>query len=264
VLSALVIGSAAFAVSILTLFSGFGLGTLLMPVFALFFPVAVAVASTAVVHLLNNLFKLALLARSAVPRVLLAFGLPAVGAAFLGALALNALAHQRAIQAWQLGARRFEVTPVNLTMGLLILGFAVVELAPERRMPRLDPRWLPLGGVLSGFFGGLSGHQGALRAAFLRRADLSPTAFAATTATLACMVDLTRLVVYGAAFLTGRLDGAGDGIDWPVVGTATACAFGGSYAGRRLLPKVTLGVLHWITGGLLAVVGAGLASGVLG
>jgi len=38
-----------------TLFSGFGLGTVLMPAFALVFPLPVAAAATAVVHLANNL-----------------------------------------------------------------------------------------------------------------------------------------------------------------------------------------------------------------
>src|SRR5262249_18547707 len=47
---ALVAGVALFVAG-LTLFSGFGLGTLLMPAFALFLPVPVAVAATAVVHL---------------------------------------------------------------------------------------------------------------------------------------------------------------------------------------------------------------------
>jgi len=40
------------------LLSGFGLGTLLLPVFALFFPLPVAIAATALVHLANNFFKL--------------------------------------------------------------------------------------------------------------------------------------------------------------------------------------------------------------
>ncbi len=47
----------AVLVSVLTVFSGFGLGTALMPVFALFFPVPVAIAATAAVHLANNIFK---------------------------------------------------------------------------------------------------------------------------------------------------------------------------------------------------------------
>ena len=61
----IVICAVALAVSGLTLFSGFGLGTLLMPVFAIFFPIEVAIAATAVVHLANNIFKLALLSRHA-------------------------------------------------------------------------------------------------------------------------------------------------------------------------------------------------------
>ncbi len=56
----IVICLVALLVSALTLFSGFGLGTVLMPAFALFFPVPVAIAATAVVHLANNLFKVVL------------------------------------------------------------------------------------------------------------------------------------------------------------------------------------------------------------
>jgi uncharacterized protein len=61
----LVVIVAAFVASGLTFFSGFGLGTLLLPAFAFFFPAEQAVALTAVVHLLNGLFKLGLVARHA-------------------------------------------------------------------------------------------------------------------------------------------------------------------------------------------------------
>lgn len=53
-MSYLLVTVAAVTVSALTLYSGFGLGTLLMPVFALFFPVQVASGATAVVHAANN------------------------------------------------------------------------------------------------------------------------------------------------------------------------------------------------------------------
>ena len=61
----LLIALSSFFVAGLTFFSGFGLGTLLLPLFALFFPVPVAVAVTAVVHLLNNLSKVVLVGRHA-------------------------------------------------------------------------------------------------------------------------------------------------------------------------------------------------------
>lgn len=54
----LIVCFAALLASGLTLFSGFGLGTLLMPVVALFFPLELAMAMTAMVHLANNLSRL--------------------------------------------------------------------------------------------------------------------------------------------------------------------------------------------------------------
>src|SRR5918995_1196011 len=80
-----VVCGVAFLASGLTFFSGFGLGTLLLPAFALFFPVDRAIALTAVVHFLNNLFKLGLVGQQADRRVGLRFGLPAVVASFVGA-----------------------------------------------------------------------------------------------------------------------------------------------------------------------------------
>ena len=84
-----IVSIAALFASALTLFSGFGLGTLLMPVVAIFFPVDVAIAITAMVHLANNVFKVALVGKKANRTVLLSFGIPAVVFAFLGALVLG-------------------------------------------------------------------------------------------------------------------------------------------------------------------------------
>src|SRR5207249_9308245 len=84
----LLICAVAFVTSGLTLLSGFGLGTLLLPAFAIFFPVDLAVAMTAIVHFLNNLFKLVLLGKYAERSVVVAFGLPAIFAALVGAWAL--------------------------------------------------------------------------------------------------------------------------------------------------------------------------------
>ena len=81
----LVICLESLAVSGLTLFSGFGLGTALMPAMAIFFPVETAVAMTAVVHFANNLFKLVLFGGKADWPVVLRFGMPALAGGFAGA-----------------------------------------------------------------------------------------------------------------------------------------------------------------------------------
>lgn len=261
--SALVVAAASFGVACLTLFSGFGLGTLLLPAFALVFPVEVAVAATAVVHAANNLFKVALLRRDVRGGLLLRFGLPAVAAAFAGGALLARLSGRAPLLTWELAGLEGAVTPVRLVMGALVLAFAVVDLVPGLRPRAVALRWLPLGGLLSGFFGGLSGHQGALRAAFLAPLGLAPAAYAATQAAIACMVDAARLAVYGASFFAGRMAGVSTREEWGLVALATASAFAGSLLGRRLLPHVTVEGVRAVTGALLLAVGLGLATGLV-
>src|SRR5438552_9160348 len=178
-MSTLAVALAALAASALTLFSGFGLGTLLLPVFALFFPARVAVAATAIVHALNNLFKLVLLRKNVDRSLVLRFGVPAALAAFPGAWLLTVLPSRPWI-AWRLGGRTFTITPLGFVIGVLILFFAAFEMLPVLRRWRPPSGSLALGGVLSGFFGGLSGQQGALRAAFLTPLGLAPGRFAGT------------------------------------------------------------------------------------
>jgi uncharacterized protein len=81
----------AFGASLLTFFSGFGLGTSLMPVFAIYFPLDQAIALTAIVHLLNNLFKLQMTWKNIDRSAFIKFGIPAIIAAFLGAFLLKYL-----------------------------------------------------------------------------------------------------------------------------------------------------------------------------
>jgi len=254
----LVVPLVALAASALTLLSGFGLGTLLLPAFALFFPVEVAVGMTAVVHLLNNLFKLGLLGRHADRRTAFRFGVPAIGASFLGASALVWLSDREPLLRWTLLHRSCEIDPVGLTVGVLMVVFAAWEVVPFLERASLDPRLLPLGGLLSGFFGGLAGHQGALRAAFLVRAGLGKETFVATGIWIACAVDVTRLAVYGGGALAA---GAGENV--PLVATATAAAFAGAVAGARTLKKVTFAAVRTVVAILLFAVGVLLAAGIV-
>src|SRR5262249_28551112 len=143
-----VIAAVAFVVAALTFFSGFGLGTLLMPAFALFFPPPVAVAATAVVHLANNLFKFGLLGRQADAGVALRFARPAVPPAMAGASVLTLLAARAPVAGNTLAGRTCEVTVVKLTIGMLIVLFAVLELVPRLARPRLRRRHLVVGGLL--------------------------------------------------------------------------------------------------------------------
>ncbi len=248
----------AFLASLLTLFSGFGLGTLLMPVVALFFPLEVAIGITAMVHLANNLFKVALLGKHAVRSVLLRFGAVAVVAAFLGAWVLGRLADSSRVFSFNLFSNEFTTTGLKLVVGGLILTFVLLEFSKRFAAIKLGPKFLPLGGAISGFFGGLSGHQGAFRSMFLLKAGLTKEQFIATGVMVAVMVDIARLLVYGKQIAIDY-----QSIDWVLVSAATLSAFVGAYLGKKLLQKITIKTVHLAVSLLLVVVALGLMTGVI-
>ncbi|MEZ6232797.1 MAG: sulfite exporter TauE/SafE family protein [Phycisphaerales bacterium] len=248
----------------LTLISGFGLGTLLMPAFAVFFPPEVAIGATAVAHLANSLFKLALIGRWADRALILAFGLPAIAGAVLGAALLAGVATLPAIATYTLGPIDARITPVALAIGTLIIAFAFLESSERFAAITVPKRAMPWGGLLSGFFGGLSGHQGALRSIFLVKSGTDPKRFAGTSATIAAMVDIARLAIYaaGAAFFTKDLAPAA-GVPWPLVAAACLAAFAGSALGAQLVRKVTMHHVRRTVAVLLAILGTAMIAGVI-
>src|SRR5690606_20389538 len=109
----IIISLSAFIIAILTFFSGFGLGTILTPVFMIFFPVELAIALTGVVHFFNNIFKLFLVGRNANKEVLMRFGIPAVIAAIVGSWILINITDLQPLFSYDAFGKHFEVYPVK-------------------------------------------------------------------------------------------------------------------------------------------------------
>ncbi|MBI4965093.1 MAG: sulfite exporter TauE/SafE family protein [Desulfomonile tiedjei] len=258
-----VICTVAIVVSALTLFSGFGLGTLLMPAFALFFPVNVAVAGTAVVHLANNLFKVALVGRHASIRVVIRFALPAAISAALGAFALGYMSEMGPLVRYSIGGRIFEITTVKVVIAALIAVFSILDILPRFQDLAFDQKYVPLGGILSGFFGGLSGLQGALRSAFLIRAGLDKEQFIGTGVVSAVIVDISRLVIYGSTFLFTHVSSLWQSSLASLTLAGIISAFVGSMIGVRLLKKTTIKTVQIIVGGMLLLMSVALGAGVI-
>jgi len=248
----------ALIASGLTLFSGFGLGTILVPVFALFFPIDMAIALTAIVHFLNNLFKLGLLGKHANKQIVIRFGIPSIIFAFLGALCLSYITSLKPLYSYYFFEKEFFITPVKVTIALLIFAFALFDVIPSFSKLNFDKKYLPLGGILSGFFGGLSGNQGALRSAFLIRSGLTKEAFIATGVVIACLTDISRLTVY-----IGRIVKVSNSINYSLIILATLSAFVGAYFGNRLMKKVTVRTLQVLVGIMLLVFSVLLGIGLI-
>jgi len=253
-----IISIAAFLTALLTFFSGFGLGTILMPVFALFFPVDIAIALTGVVHFINNLFKIVLVGKYADKQVLLRFGVPAILASFLGAWLLFAITNLPAVYTYSIATYTFNIMPVKLIIAIILFVFSIVEILPSAKNVQFGKDKLVYGGVLSGFFGGLSGIQGAIRSAFLIKSGLSKEQYIATGVVIACLIDFTRLSVYASRFTASNLQ---DNLALLII--ATLAAIAGAYLGKKLLKKVTLRSIQLVVAVMLICISLALGAGVI-
>ncbi|AEW86063.1 sulfite exporter TauE/SafE family protein [Flavobacterium columnare NBRC 100251 = ATCC 23463] len=248
----------AFIGAGLTLFSGFGLGTLLLPVFGLFFPIEIAITLTALVHFLNNVFKLFLLGKNADKDVILKFGIPAIIFAFIGAYFLTLLTNQNSLFEYKLENKTFQITLLKILIGFLLIFFALFDIIPKLKRLEFNNKYLSLGGIVSGFFGGVSGHQGALRSAFLIRAGLTKESFIATGVVIACLIDISRISIYIPRIINNDLN-----LDFRLVVIATLSAFIGVFWGNKIVKKTTLTVVQQVVAFLLFFYGMALIIGLI-
>lgn len=253
-----VIGLVAAIASLLTFFSGFGLGTILTPAFILFFPPDVAITLTGIVHLLNNLFKMGLVGLKADLKVVTRFGIPAILGAMIGAWLLMHFSLEQPLFSYQLFGFEFEVHLMKLIIASVMAFFALFEIVPSLKNIEFGKGKLVLGGIISGFFGGLSGHQGALRSAFLIRYGLSKEVFIATGIVIASIIDITRLGLYFT-----RMQSINITENKNILITAVLSAFIGAYVGNKLLKKVTLLLVQWTVAIMILILALLLAVGVI-
>lgn len=153
---------------------------------------------------------------------------------------------------------QLRIMPVKLVVACLMVLFALVELLPRLAQISVAKQYLPLGGLLSGFFGGLSGHQGALRSVFLLKAGLSKETFIATGVVISLLVDLPRIAVYSANLPLLKASGI-----LPLLAAAVLAAFAGAFLGNRLLQKVTLRGIQILVALMLLGISVGLVLGFI-
>ncbi len=159
---------------------GFGIGSLLTPLLALRYDMPLAVALVSVPHAVATALRCWRLRRDISWPVLLRFGLLSAVGGLSGGLLFT-----------RLGGPALASALGGLLVLTSIAGFTGLA---RRWHPRGATVWLA--GGLSGFFGGLAGNQGGLRAAALSAFNLSPTAFVATSTATGLLVDAARMPFY--------------------------------------------------------------------
>lgn len=216
--------------------AGFGIGSLLTPVFAARLETKVAVAAVAVPHIVATALRLWRLRAHVDSHLLRTFGAASAAGGLVGAV---------------LHARLASPT-LGIVFGGLLLFAGGSELTGFSRRMRFGGAGAYVAGALSGLFGGLVGNQGGIRSAALLGFEAPRTAFVATATAVALAVDLVRLPVYAAA------EGARVLAEWPMVTIATVGAVIGTLLGGRVLERLPEAAFRRVVAAVLVVLGTAM------
>jgi uncharacterized membrane protein YfcA len=216
--------------------AGFGIGSLLTPVFGISVGLKVAVAAVSIPHVIGTATRFWLLRGQVDRHLLVTFGLTSAAGGLTGAL----------LQQW--------TSSVGLTMvfGGLLLFVAMSELTGLSKRMRFRGPAAWIAGALSGLLGGLVGNQGGIRSAAMLGVEVPRQAFIGTATAVALIVDGARLPVYIAT--TGRdLQ-----MIWPTIAAATAGVIAGTVFGHRLLIRIPEDRFRLVVALTLAVLGSAM------
>jgi len=196
--------------------SGFGIGSLLTPLFAGRYGAKLAVAIVSVPHLVATAARFFGLRQHLDRRVFLNFGILSAAGGLLGAL-LNARANSPMLA---------------IVFGGLLIFAGISGLTGFIDRMHFGRRMAWVAGALSGFFGGLVGNQGGIRSAALLGFDVRKETLVATATAVALMVDGARMPVYLTLETKGVLSA------WPVLVTSVIGVLLGTFWGVRLLRRI--------------------------
>ena len=220
--------------------AGFGIGSLLTPVFVTQVATQVAVAAVSIPHVVGTAARFWLLRGRVDRRLLVQFGLTSAAGGLTGAL----------LQA------RTSSSGLTILFGSLLLFVAASELTGLSKRMRFRGAAAWIAGALSGLLGGLVGNQGGIRSAAMLGVDVPRQAFVGTATAVALIVDGARLPVYLAT------SGAELLALWPTIVFATIGVVCGTLFGHRVLVRIpeekfrpTVAMLLAILGGVMLIVG---------
>jgi uncharacterized membrane protein YfcA len=230
----LIVAAAAALAGAIASFVGFGIGSLLTPLFAVRMGTQLAVAAVSIPHFLATALRFWRLRSHVDRRVLLSFGATSAAGGLTGAL-LHSYATNRAL---------------SIAFGIILLFVGASEMTGFARKMRFHGPVAWIAGAASGLFGGLVGNQGGIRSAALLGFDVDKQAFVATATAIGLIVDGARMPVYFVTQLHSLVH------VWPLIVLASAGTLVGTVGGVRVLGRIPESAFRRIVAALLLALGA--------
>ena len=213
--------------------SGFGIGSLLTPLFAAKVGTGVAVAGISIVHFLGTALRFWIWRKYINRKILLSFGITSAIGGLIGAIFHNIFAN----------------VILTIIFGCLLIFAGLSGLTGISDKWRFHGAVAWIAGALSGIFGGLVGNQGGIRSAAMLGFDLKGKEFVATATGIALAVDLARMPVY---FVTQAQDIQSI---WFMILISSIGVLIGTEIGVRVQQKIPERLFKKIVCGIILIIG---------
>jgi len=196
--------------------TGFGTSTIMIPVLVIFLPPIEVIFLVAIIHWFGNIWKVALFRTGIDLRLIALFGIVGLITSYLGA-------------SISLGANKDILLRL---LGAFLAGYSLFLIFQSHFRVSAGAVTALSGGALSGFFAGMFGIGGAIRAMFLSAFYLPKEVYIATAGAIGLMVDATRIITYftGGATLTTEL--------WWGLLIFIPISFAGANIAKRIVDKM--------------------------
>lgn len=213
--------------------AGFGIGSVLTPLFGLRLDTPLAVAAVGIPHAIGTALRLGMLRRHVDWRVVRGFGALSAAGGLVGALLQSA----------------FSGRLLTVVFGALLLLTAISELTGWMSRVAWGRRAAAIAGAVSGVLGGLAGNQGSIRSAAMLGFRVPKESFVATATAVGLCVDLARVPVY-VVMRGEQLAGL-----VPELALATAGVVVGTIVGLGLLRRIPAPAFRRVVAVLLIALG---------
>lgn len=182
-----------------------------------------AIVLVAIYHIFGNISRFSLFRRHRDKKIFMLFGIPSIVATILGARL-----------AWMINPELLKVI-----LGIVLMVFALYSLLRPQFSVIISPWIWRLWWALSWFTAWLIGTGGVLRWAFMTLFWLSKERYIATIASLALLVDFTRIPLYFSQWFM-------DSDYYMYIPVLFIIAFIGSWIGKQIVQRIHTEVLRII------------------
>jgi uncharacterized membrane protein YfcA len=218
--------------------SGFGIGSILTPLLALWVGTKLAVALVSIPHFIGTALRFVVIRQHVDRRVLWSFGLTSAAGGLIGAI----------LHIWLRSA------VLGYVLGALLVFAGVMGLSGLASRMNFGRRTAWIAGALSGLFGGMVGNQGGIRTAALLGFNLQRDAFVATATAIALLIDLCRMPVYATLQFHSIV------AEWRLAALATLGVIAGTLSGKWMLQRIPQNVFRAMVSGIVLALGVWMLS----